>query len=206
MRVVCLSDTHNRQGRFTVPDGDILVHAGDFSMMGRHDELVRVATWLAALPHRHKIVVAGNHDWMFQLDPPRARSLLAGVTYLEDSAATVEGLRVWGSPWQPEFGDWAFNLPRGHPLAQKWALIPAGVDILVTHGPPLGIGDVTCSGDAVGCGDLKRELNRVRPRLHVFGHIHEGCGVTRADGTIYVNASVCDKDYRPVNPPVVVDL
>jgi predicted phosphohydrolase len=204
MRIVCLSDTHNRQVK--VPEGDVLVHAGDFSMMGRHGEIAEFNRWLGSLPHKHKIVVAGNHDWMFERDPRQARALLTHAVYLQDSEAAVEGLRIWGSPWQPEFCDWAFNLPRGPRLAEKWKLIPTGVDILVTHGPPLGIGDRTVSGESVGCEDLMLALTRVRPRLHVFGHIHEGYGVLRRDGTIYVNAAVCDERYRPTQPPVVIDL
>lgn len=206
MRVVCLSDTHNTQGNFDVPDGDLLVHAGDFSMMGREHEIRDFDAWLGTLPHRRKIVVAGNHDWMFQTDPPRALSMITNATYLEDSEATVEGLHVWGSPWQPWFFDWAFNLQRGREIAAKWALIPAGVDILITHGPPADILDTVPRGEHVGCADLKRELARVKPRLHVFGHIHDAYGTHRADGTIYVNASICDEAYEPTNKAVVIDL
>jgi predicted phosphohydrolase len=206
VRIVCLSDTHNRQSRIDVPDGDLLLHAGDFTMGGRRSEIESFNAWLGTLPHRHKIAIAGNHDWMFERNPPEARALLTNAVYLQDTETTVEGLRIWGSPWQPEFFDWAFNLPRGEPLAAKWRLIPTGVDILVTHGPPAGIGDRVSSGESVGCHDLARELRRVRPRLHLFGHIHEAYGLFRADGTIYVNASICDEGYDPSQAPIVIDL
>jgi predicted phosphohydrolase len=206
MRVVCLSDTHDLHDRLDVPDGDVLVHAGDFTMSGREAQIRAFDAWLGGLPHRHKIVVAGNHDWLFEREPEKARSLLTHAVYLQDSDTTVAGLRFWGAPWQPWFFDWAFNLRRGPDLAAKWALIPQGVDVLITHGPPLGVLDVTDRGEHVGCEDLLEALERVRPRLHVFGHIHESYGRVDADGRVSVNASNCSLEYRPVNPAVVVDL
>lgn len=206
MRIVCQSDTHGLHARLSVPDGDVLVHAGDFSMNGRPQEIERFDRWLAALPHRHKIVVAGNHDFLFEHEPTRARALLPSAIYLRDELAEVAGLRVWGSPWQPWFFDWAFNLPRGPELAAKWALIPDAVDVLVTHGPPFAVLDRTASGEEVGCRDLLHALARVRPRLHVFGHIHEAYGRHERDGTVFVNASNCDLRYQAVQPPVVVEL
>ncbi|MBI2933881.1 MAG: metallophosphatase domain-containing protein [Planctomycetes bacterium] len=206
MRIVCLSDTHGFHDRIAVPPGDLLLHAGDFTMVGREDEIARFDAWLATLPHRRKVVIAGNHDWLFQLEPARARSLLAHAIYLEDSETTVEGLRIWGSPWQPEFARWAFNLPRGAPLASKWALTPSGIDLLLTHGPPRGFGDRTCGGESVGCEDLLAALRRLRPRAHVFGHIHEGYGTWRDGETTLINAAVCDEAYyAPAHAPVVLD-
>jgi predicted phosphohydrolase len=110
------------------------VHAGDLCRGGELDELREAAAWLADLPHRHKIVVAGNHDWAFASDPAAARAVMGGgVIYLEDEGATIEGVRFWGSPWQPAFHDWAFNLPRGAPLAAIWRRIPAELDVLITR-------------------------------------------------------------------------
>jgi hypothetical protein len=126
--------------------------------------------------------------------------------YLQDEAVEIEGLRIWGSPWQPEFLDWAFNLPRGAALREKWDRIPSGTDVLITHGPPQGVLDRVDEGRREGCADLLNAVARVRPRLHLFGHIHEGYGCLERDGTTFVNASICDRAYRPVNPPVVVDL
>lgn len=216
MRIVCLSDTHNRHGALDVPDGDVLLHAGDATMRGDPEELRAFDAWLARQPHRHKLVVAGNHDWLFEKDAALARSLLAHATYLQDSGIEIAGLRFWGSPWQPWFLDWAFNLERGADLAAKWELIPEGTDVLVTHGPPYGVRDhvpprsrgtsLDGNGEHVGCEALLAALERVRPRLHVFGHIHEGYGQERRDGTLFVNASNCDRAYRPINAPIVVDL
>jgi len=205
MRIVCLSDTHGLHDRMDVPDGDVLLHGGDFTMRGAPEEVEAFARFLARLPHRHKIVIAGNHDFLFQDEPDRARALFGDVTYLEDSGARVEGLHVWGSPWQPWFYDWAFNLRRGAPLAEKWALVPESTDVLVTHGPPRGILDLTSGGERVGCEELELARARIRPRLHVFGHIHESYGMHRADGVLSINACSCNSRYRPSNPPVVVD-
>ena len=206
MRIVCLSDTHDRLAEIQVPDGDVLVHAGDFTRGGDRDAVLAFATSLHELPHADKVVVAGNHDLLFEREPQTGAALLGDVHYLCDSGVTIDGLRFWGSPWQPEFFDWAFNLPRGVALAEKWALFPNDTDVLVTHGPPLGILDRTVHGEDVGCEDLARAVERVRPRLHVFGHIHESHGRLERDGTTFVNASSCDVRYRPVQATFVVDL
>ena len=203
MRLVLISDTHNQQRSLVLPAGDALVHAGDFTMRGTEVEVAAFGAWLEAQPFRHKIVVAGNHDFLFEREPRFARSLLpADVHYLCDSEVTLEGLRFWGAPWQPWFLDWAFNLQRGGEIAAKWALIPQGVDVLITHGPPMGTADRTERGENVGCADLGEAMARVKPRLSVFGHIHEGHGVHVDRG----NAAICDEKYRPVNCPIVVDL
>lgn len=206
MRIVCLSDTHGLHERLAVPEGDLLIHAGDFTNFGRVAEIERFDRWLGTLPHPHKVVVAGNHDFLFERKPARARALITSARYLEDEACEVDGLRLWGSPWQPWFHDWAFNLARGPELASKWALVPDDVDVLVTHGPPAAILDRTHHGQEVGCADLRTALERVRPRLHVFGHIHESSGRVELDGTTFVNASLCDLAYRVRNEPVVVEL
>lgn len=210
MRLVCLSDTHNRTEGLTVPEGDLLLHAGDLTGSGSEEEVEQAAGWLASLPHRHKVVVAGNHDWLFQREPAKARALLAqvpGLTYLEDEAATVAGLSVHGSPWQPWFFDWAFNLPRdGEELAAVWAKVQPGVDVLLTHSPAHGILDRTLDGREVGCERLRQALERIRPRLHVFGHIHEAAGTLERDGTRHVNAAVLDARYRRRRAPTVIDL
>ncbi len=207
-RIVCLSDTHNRQGEFSVPNGDILVHAGDMTGRGTLPEITAVNEWLGRLPHKHKIIIAGNHDFLFEEENLLARSLITNATYLQDSLAEVEGLKVWGSPWQPWFYDWAFNLRRGAALREKWEMIPNDTDILVTHGPPMGTLDRTASGENAGCEELRNRIAGMGapPKLHIFGHIHEARGIEHKSRTTYVNASVCDLSYRPVYEPIVIDL
>ena len=214
-RIVCISDTHNLNEQIPVPDGDILIHSGDASIRGTEDEIVEFFAWFSQLPHKRKVFVAGNHDWMFQLENRRARMLAIewGITYLEDSSVDLDGLRIYGSPWQPRFFDWAFNLMRGAELAEKWALIPNEIDIVITHGPPNGILDAVQRDwgiDYTGCEELRKRVEEIagfgRLKLHVFGHIHCGYGVYQGFGVKFVNASVCDEQYNPSQPPIVIDL
>jgi Icc-related predicted phosphoesterase len=128
-------------------------------------------------------------------------------TYLQDEAVSLLGYKFFGSPWQPWFCDWAFNLERGQPCLDKWRLIPDDTDILVTHGPPIGFGDLCAHGERVGCVDLQLEIqDRIKPKVHAFGHIHEGYGSWTDGTTTFVNASTCTFTYRPTNQPIVVDL
>jgi len=196
--IVCVSDTHGRHEEVAIPDGDVLVHAGDLTREGWLEEVAQFDSWLASLPHKHKVVVCGNHDWCFQETPGQARALLRHAVYLQDEAAVVAGLRFYGSPWQPWFLDWAFNLPRGSELAAKWAMIPEDTEVLVTHGPPAGVLDLTKRGERPGCADLLDRVRAVRPRLHVFGHIHEAAGVIRDGETLFVNASAYTAGSRAV--------
>lgn len=206
IRIVCMSDLHNIPLDFTVPDGDILIIAGDICGVGNKSELDDFDDFLALQSHSLKIVVAGNHDWVFAHNTPEeSKKLLKNAVYLEDDGCDFYGLSIWGSPWQPWFCGWAFNLPRGQRLADVWAKIPNDTDVLITHSPPYGILDVVY-GDNVGCEDLANALKRIRPRLHVFGHIHQGYGMVERDETIFVNASVRNEKYWLVNEPIVVDL
>jgi Icc-related predicted phosphoesterase len=203
MKIVAISDTHALHRSVIIPPGDILVHAGDITGHGAMDEVRDFNALLGTLPHRHKIVIAGNHDFCFEKDPVASRAALTNCIYLQDEEVEVGGIRFYGSPWQPWFFDWAFNLQRGAEIRAKWDLIPEETDVLITHGPPKGHGDVTCRGEAVGCDDLLEAVERIQPRVHVFGHIHEGVGITSNGTTTFINASTCDLAYRPVNPPLV---
>ncbi|KAK3995708.1 Metallo-dependent phosphatase [Cladorrhinum sp. PSN332] len=184
--VVCLSDTHNNQPS-SVPEGDILIHAGDLTNSGTFSELQAILDWLNSLPHPYKVVIAGNHDIL--LDPlrdapgdaeQRAKLNWGGIIYLQDGSATItladgRRIKIYGSPCTPKSGNWAFEYLRGEDI---WAnKIPADIDILVTHGPPKGHLDSFMGlNKGAGCVSLLKEVWRVRPRLHVFGHIHAGRG------------------------------
>ena len=161
---------------------------------------------LTKLPHKHKLVVAGNHDFLFERDPATARALFTHATYLEDEAVEIDGVRFYGSPYTPEFFNWAFMLPRGEALRAKWSRIPNDVDVLVTHGPPNKVLDLTVHGDHAGCEALAERVAELKPKLHVFGHIHEGYGIRDDGPTRYMNASICTFDYRPKNAPMVFEL
>lgn len=231
MRIVCISDTHNlhvyQRGSLAVPEGDVLVHCGDATMRGTYEEVALFATWFAAFPHKHKIFVPGNHDWIFEERlkeyGEHAHWDIDWADCLIDNGVTIDGVKFWGSPWQPEFCNWAFNLPRGPELKKHWDLIPADTDVLITHSPPLGILDgirrqewkydkkldrvePTWITEHVGCADMWQAVRRVKPQLHAFGHIHVGYGQVFLDGTHYVNCAVANEKYMLAHPPIVVDL
>lgn len=215
-RFVCISDTHNQLNKIKLPQGDVLLHAGDWTMKGTIPEVAQFAfdlrsavngcTWGA-------VITAGNHDFLAEEEPAMTCDLLADSNsmYLQDSAVVIDGLKIWGSPWQPWFFDWAFNLERGEEIKSKWDLIPEDTDILITHGPPAGVLDNVPDGRNVGCQDLRDAVERVQPKLHVFGHIHHsyGRGTWTWDSgkkTTFVNASICTENYKPTNLPLVIDL
>ena len=202
MRLVALADTHGAHDGLTVPDGDVLIHAGDLTERGTLPQLERVADWLRSLPHRHKVLIAGNHDFWLQGNRGGARDLFHGLTYLEDEETVIEGRRFYGSPWQPWFYDWAFNARRGPVIDAIWQLIPEGIDVLITHGPPHGFGDLVHRGERVGCEDLLRHLGRVQPKLHFFGHIHEDRGQWSQGATTLVNCTTAYAEF----PATVIDL
>jgi Icc-related predicted phosphoesterase len=209
-KIVCLSDTHNYNEQIFVPDGDILIHAGDATMQGSAPEIVLFNRWFRNLPHAHKIFVAGNHDWLFETSSQFARTLLdSSIHYLQDSSVEIENLKIYGSPWQPRFFDWAFNLMRGAELAEKWKLIPDETDVLITHGPPFGILDEVPRQyfiENTGCEELRKRVETIKPKLHIFGHIHCGYGTTEKFGVKFANASNCNESYEPTNAPLVIDL
>lgn len=210
MKLVCISDTHSLHRRIPeIPDGDVLIHAGDSLGQGTLENIEDLNDWLGTLPHRHKLVIAGNHDWAFQNDPEKARAILTHAIYLEDSGVEIDGIRFWGSPWSPTFMHWAFMLDRGEPLNEKWQRIPDDTDVLITHVPPHGMGDEAISSftaQHVGCRDLMIRLHQLNLQAHIFGHIHEGYGTYLFRDMHVVNASTCNMRYEPNNPPIVVEV
>ena len=188
-----------------VPDGDIFIHAGDLTYMGGRIEVSKSLEWIASLPHKHKIIIAGNHDWLFAVERCTARDLIPkGITYLEKELVEVEGLKIYGSPWTPIFGDWAFLYDRRE-ADLYWKNTPE-CDILVTHCPPFGILDGNRYGEGVGCDGLKKVISSIKPKYHIFGHIHEQYGTKVEGATTYINASVVDSHYDNINEPVVIEI
>lgn len=208
MKIVCISDSHGQHDVLQLPEGDILIHAGDVSSRGKEYEIDDFLHWFSMQPHQYKILIAGNHDFYFeQHEESVIQDKIPGnIMYLNDSGCTIAGLHIWGSPIQPTFFDWAFNRDRGEAIQKHWDLIPGTTDILITHGPPYGILDTTVRGEHVGCEVLAKKVLEVAPKLHVFGHIHEDYGKVTQGKTTFINASVLDVKYRLVHAPIVFHI
>lgn len=174
----------------------------------RLNEIVDFNDWLGSLPHRHKVVIAGNHDLLFESYPEMARGRLNSAIYLENSGTEILGLKFWGSPVQPTFHNWAFNVDRGAAIRRYWKKIPPDTDVLITHGPPFGTLDKTdILGPHLGCEDLTKAVLQIKPKLHVFGHIHGGHGQEiNKSGTLFVNAAVLNERYVHTHAPIVIEL
>ncbi|DAZ98090.1 TPA: hypothetical protein N0F65_005252, partial [Lagenidium giganteum] len=220
LRFVCISDTHSKHRNVQVPAGDVLLHCGDFTQKGTHEEVRDFNDWLGTLPHKHKLVIAGNHD--LSLDPTEwenkwrggpsqdafiARSLLTNCTYVENRSVIIDGIKVFGSPMTPPIPGrtMAFNVNRGFAAQQHWSKIPSDVDVLMTHGPPNGVLDKTVTGLRVGEESLLKEIiSRCRPKFHVFGHIHEAYGVTRLGSTVFINCATNTLLGKPKHLPTAM--
>lgn len=218
IKIVIISDTHNKHNEIKLPDADLLIHCGDHSSLGKIQELVNFNKWLGNIKHKYQkiIIIPGNHDFLYQTNEGLARNLVPNAEILIDQTTQYNGLKIYGSPWQPEFFDWAFNLPRGEQLRQVWDKIPEDTDILITHGPPHGIMDF-CQNGHVGCQDLLERVKKLpNLKLHCFGHIHEGHGSefhefkrneTIQNNTVqFVNASILDDRYKIKYSPIIVDM
>jgi Icc-related predicted phosphoesterase len=216
-KLTFISDTHTKHEKLNgfLPGGDMLICAGDITSRGYKTEIENFLKWFDKIDnYDHKIFIAGNHDFGFQDQPNETKSLLTGyktVDYLQDELLLVgngdyeDMIKVWGTPWQPEFHNWAFNLPRGQALKEKWDMITVGTDILVTHGPPFGKLDyVKYPNQNVGCEELMKRVEVIKPKIHVFGHIHEGYGYVFDGNTHYINAAVLNGRYEFRNKPVNV--
>lgn len=209
MKIVCFSDTHQRHNRLAIPKCDVLIFSGDMCSGGELHQVSNFARWLAKNSDNFDkvIIVAGNHDLCFENMKLAAISELTHhladkLVYLQDSEYVYKGIKFYGSPWQPRFFNWAFNLNRGVQLESVWELIPEDTNVLITHGPPHGIGDKV-SNTHVGCFDLLKRVSKLSNLfLHVYGHIHEGNGhyISEAVPNVnFCNASICDAQYYPTN-------
>jgi Icc-related predicted phosphoesterase len=238
VRLILISDTHSLHNKMAYDVRDfidstkenILCHSGDCSNIGNQEQLVTFIEWFKRIKgFNKKLFIGGNHDFAFEkINYPHhvndfkeiknALNSLNGTDtiYLEDSEYIFkseklnESIKFYGSPWQPNFHNWAFNLMRsGNDLMEKWDLIPSYTDILITHGPPYGIRDYVqhkIFDNNVGCELLLERVLKIKPLLHVFGHIHEGYGGIDRDGIAFINASICNGRYEPINKPIVVEI
>lgn len=210
MRFVIISDTHGLQDimRHPIPDGDVLIHCGDIGSSQSQGIFAKFNKWIGHYPHPTKICIAGNHDgWLEKTPSDITIPCLSNVTYLQDRMIEVGGFIIYGSPWTPEFCNWFFQLRTPAHARRIWERIPADTDILITHGPAYKILDETEDGDHVGCPYLLERIQDLKNlKLHCFGHIHEGAGVLFENGVHYVNASICTRNYSPINRAIVLDL
>jgi Icc-related predicted phosphoesterase len=208
MRIVCIADLHVTKHQSmpkNLPDGDVLVIAGDICGKGLLSEVERFDEWLYRLEFEHKIVIAGNHDHaLAKADKPH--DLIKNGIYLQDSGVVINGRTFWGSPWQPRYFDGAFDLARGCDLEEVWKKIPGGTDVLITHTPPFGILDQTRKGKHIGCKKLVCAVLRINPIAHIFGHVHECAGVLQKDHTVFVNSSISNARNLTVVCPKVIDI
>jgi len=208
MKFVVISDTHGQHRSLKLPKGDVIIHAGDISKSGHPVEIEDFLDWFSKLKFKYKIFIAGNHDFFLEHAHPRVieQMIPKGVIYLNDSGAEINGIKFWGSPITPWFHNWAFNRERGEEIKKHWELIPDDTDVLITHGPPMGILDENSCSQCVGCMDLLVKVNQVKPKYHFFGHIHEGYGALEKDGVTYVNGSVLNEYYEVANEVVIITL
>lgn len=220
-RLVFISDTHNKHKQINLPEGDILIHGGDITSMGYEHEVRSFIWWFQNIKNfDYKLFIAGNHDLSFENKPDWIFHYInnenlsqSDCDYLEDNELSINNetnnIKIYGSPWQPEFCDWGFNLPRnGDKLKEKWDMIPIDTDILITHGPPQTILDSAgppINKPLLGCELLLDRVKEVKPKIHVFGHIHSARGVKYVNDTLFVNASVLNEQYQYVYKPIVID-
>lgn len=211
MKLVFISDTHNYHEKITIPECDILFHTGDATFKGKEWEVRDFAKWFQNQPAKELVYVPGNHEVELEKQLPLSKTWFyeecpRGHMLLHESIE-LDGLKIFGSPISPFFFDWAWNVNRGPEIREYWDAIPDNSDIVLTHGPVFGVLDMTRRGEAVGCEDLLVRVDEIKPIIHSCGHIHEGYGtIKRYTGTQFINASVCNGGYSPINKPIVVEL
>jgi len=212
MRIAATADLHGNL--VEIPECDLLLIGGDVTPTSDHGVAFQARwldtdfrAWLEAVPARSVVGIAGNHDFVFERAPELVPADLPW-TYLDDSATSVDGVTIWGSPWTPWFFDWAFNAPKGEAgeafLRERYDTVAPGTDILLIHGPPRGYGDRTARGVEAGSVAQLELIERVRPRLAVYGHIHEGRGGFTLGATTLANVSAVDLQYALYDDPVAV--
>lgn len=212
-RITVISDTHTKHKELYLPGGDILIHSGDIMNSGYNiKDIENFLKWFESQDYEELIFIAGNHDKMFELNKDIVKNILndySAITYLEDNYVIIDGIKIYGSPWQPEFYNWAFNLPRkGFKLAEKWEAIPTDIDILITHGPPQGHLDTSghpWNQPLLGCELLRNRIDKIKPKIHIFGHIHGSADYKEFNGTHFFNASVLSEYYQLVNDGITFD-
>jgi Icc-related predicted phosphoesterase len=215
MKFVIISDTHTMhkglENRFNFPPADFLIHCGDITGRGTENTIREFLEWFNNLNQfKYKIFIAGNHDRLFEAVPQLTKEILneyPNIIYLEDSGIELDGIKFWGSPVSKPFMNWAFNRPE-EKLKKHWETIPNNIDVLITHSPPHKIMDYgVFSKEHTGSPSLFNEvINRIKPKIHCFGHIHNDYGMKIYGETKFINASNLNEDYKIVNPPIIIEI
>lgn len=205
MKIVCISDTHNKHELLSIPDGDVLIHAGDFTEGGTKREIENFFSWFAKQPHPHKICIAGNHEFYLEkLSPNQLQKQIPnGVNYLYQSEIIINNIKFWGSPFTPINSRWAFSKTSSQ-IKKHWEKIPTDTDVLITHTPPYNILDESDAEVALGCKHLKKRVQSIQPSLHIFGHLHNNYGVVKREDITYINATSFNKTSKLINPPLQI--
>lgn len=207
VKIVVVSDTHGRHGELGLLSGDVLIHCGDvFNAFEENaDEMAELDAWFGQQRFARILCIGGNHDYTLQALAARADRPLRNAEYLEDRGLEYRGTRFYGSPWTPELEGWAYYLPDGD-LESRWASIPDDTDILITHTPPYSVLDRNSSGKRCGCHHLRERVDRIRPALHCFGHVHASAGIHRDGRTTFANASMVNSQYEIARSPLEFEL
>lgn len=219
MKIVAISDTHEQHGKLNLPNGDVLVHAGDATYKGDLLAFKNFVDWMKNQSHSNKIFIGGNHEVGMSCGKKRPKALKmlkdAGIIYLEDSGIEIDGIKFWGSPVQPRYYDWEWNRDRGPDINYHWKLIPDDTNVLITHGPPYGILDLVEDSFEnkgrdlhQGCEDLARRIKQLsKLKAHIFGHLHLNSGEYKDCANVtYINAAVCSEQYRVENEPRIINV
>lgn len=214
----CISDTHSRHNELKIhpeidksADSNVLLHAGDFTNVGDPYDVRSFVRYTQDVLSEfdYIVLIAGNHDFCMEREPQKseAQHFLneSKIIYLDHQSCSINGINIFGSPWTPEFFNWAFNY-RSHIGEFIWDAIPETTDIVMTHGPCKNILDQIEEGEHVGCPFLLKRIQEIKPLVHVCGHIHEGYGSIEMDGKLFVNASLCTRRYKPTNKPIVFSM
>lgn len=221
IRIVHISDTHNMHDGVSLPDGDVLVHSGDATTNGTELETRKFLKWLRSRPHAVKLFVPGNHDSYVEEHPEIVGQY--DIRMLWDERFDVAGIGFYGSPYRvvddarmtekrdPKKERWsAFRITETW-AEHAWREIPDGIDVLITHIPPLGVLDRGAHSylgymKSWGSKALLDASRRAKPRYHMFGHIHSQHGTLERDGITYMNGAICDGDGFASWKPLVIDV
>lgn len=220
-KIVAISDSHNQHRFIKIPECDLLIHSGDFSYIGKMQDILEINKWFGELKKtgivKEIIAICGNHDFIGEQNPNWIKEAFTNCIYLNEESYEIFGFKIFGSPITPSFGQWAFMRDRGEEIARNWSKIPDDTEILITHGSPYGILDevdrgivngMEMSREHVGCEELRKRVEELKNlKLHCFGHLHDNNEQYRdPSGKIFVNAAICNEQYQPIQPPQVILL